>query len=33
MTIKALIVEDEKPAAEHLVKLLNESEQNFGGRA
>lgn len=26
MTIKTLIVEDEKPAAEHLVKLLHESE-------
>ncbi|MEA3479442.1 MAG: LytTR family DNA-binding domain-containing protein [Bacteroidota bacterium] len=26
MSIKALIVEDEKPAAEHLVRLLGESE-------
>jgi len=26
MTIKALIVEDEKPAAEHLVRLLNECD-------
>ena len=27
MILKALIVEDEKPAADHLVKLLHESEQ------
>ncbi len=29
MTIKVLIVEDEKPAAEHLVKLLHESEHEL----
>jgi DNA-binding LytR/AlgR family response regulator len=29
MTIKALIVEDEKPAASHLVKLLHESDPDI----
>ena len=29
MTIKALIVEDEKPAAEHLVKLLHECDHEL----
>ncbi len=29
MTIKALIVEDEKPAAEHLVRLLHESDHEL----